>query len=56
MGNKTILRVKIVEADEESINRALKSLDKHYVVNIMLLNRESVIISYAKKVKNKSYD
>lgn len=52
MGNKTVVRVKIVEADEETIDKALKSLDKHYVVNLTLLNRENVIISYAKKIKN----
>ena len=56
MGNKTIVRAKIVDADEESINEALKKLDKHYVVSIIVLNRESVIISYAKKTKNKSSD
>lgn len=50
MGNKTVVRVKIVGAYEDAINKALKELDEHYVVSIVPLNRDSVIISYAKKV------
>ncbi len=51
MGDKTVVRVKIVEDDEESINKTLKKLDEHYVVSIVPLGEGRLLISYAKKVE-----
>ena len=49
MGEKTITRVRIVNDNEEAINKTLKSLDEHYVVSVSPLPRGEVLITYAKK-------
>lgn len=49
MGKKTVTRVRVVGNFEEAINKALKSLDEHYVIGVTPLSKDQVLITYAKK-------